>query len=207
MTLAKRRVRRGECIRCGYVLNGAKVCPDCGASEKRIRRSPRLRKTVKWCSLVVSALLLVTWIGSCWFLLVAAGSNRAVVMTLAIGAVRVQYFEPVVRTGTLRIKFQTFSKADAPIWKPSAEFTRDSAGAVTGFFMIMPLWVPFLIAATCAGLVWRMDIRIARRAGIACANCDYEISGLVNVPNCPECGAGIPLRSTPLLSDAASQAE
>ncbi|MFA6046789.1 MAG: hypothetical protein WC718_17540 [Phycisphaerales bacterium] len=66
----------------------------------------------------------------------------------------------------------------------------DSAGLST---LRLPLWLPLLLAAVPAGLLWRTDLRAARRVTKGhCKSCGYDRRGLSGP--CPECG------TTPLNS-------
>lgn len=54
----------------------------------------------------------------------------------------------------------------------------------------VPLWAPFLLAATPAFFLWRGDVRTARRRRAGrCLSCGYDRRGLAPDAKCPECGA------------------
>ena len=65
-----------------------------------------------------------------------------------------------------------------------------SAGLST---LRLPLWLPLLLVAVPAGLLWHTDLRAARRARRFpnhCPACAYDLSG--SPGPCPECGAAPP---------------
>lgn len=54
----------------------------------------------------------------------------------------------------------------------------------------LPLWIPFMCAAIPTALLWRVELRVRRRArrGL-CPACGYERHGLATDAACPECGS------------------
>ena len=74
-------------------------------------------------------------------------------------------------------------------WPRSHAFTFSSDAIDT--YVALPLWVPLILVAMPTALAWRIERRIARRAGDGrCTGCGYDRHGLAAEGVCPECGAG-----------------
>ena len=54
-----------------------------------------------------------------------------------------------------------------------------------GVHAVVPLWMPFLVGAMPAVLLWRARVV---RGRTNCRFCDYDLSGLGAGSLCPECG-------------------
>jgi hypothetical protein len=56
--------------------------------------------------------------------------------------------------------------------------------------VVLPLWIPFLVAAIPSALFWRRDHVLTKRARAGrCPACNYDRHGLTADAKCPECGA------------------
>src|SRR5262245_48095145 len=89
----------------------------------------------------------------------------------------------------------------SPLYWGNALFVHDRVPAWSGWAWwprfqwanrryMMPLWIPLVLTALPAGLLWRVEIG-ARRRGRAgkCTSCGYDRGGLGAGALCPECGA------------------
>jgi hypothetical protein len=55
--------------------------------------------------------------------------------------------------------------------------------------IVVPLWIPFAVAAVPTGLLWRAELRRRSRAlSTLCLSCGYDRQGLAPDAMCPECG-------------------
>lgn len=147
-----------------------------------VKPHPRIRKTVKWGGLVLTALLTVVWIGSGWFRANAAisGGWFAGIAHGIIGGGRDSAVSPSVDYVGTSAQWGSFRLAWA--------FDGNAAGALV--HMRVPLWAPWLIAVAATSIAWRLDTLAKRRARVgACAKCSYDRRGLAAGVVCPECGA------------------
>lgn len=145
---------------------------------------PRLRKSIKWCGLAASVLLLAAWIGSVWYYAWWIG-RWGVAVNLMGGRISLVDIRtaPGIRTGwTLE-----------PIPQPGMFLWFDSTSPGSLPFVTAPLWAlaaPTLLATAAA---WRRDTVARRRDRIGCcANCAYDRRGLAPDAVCPECGSFSP---------------
>ncbi|HLP84212.1 MAG TPA: hypothetical protein VK157_07675 [Phycisphaerales bacterium] len=141
-----------------------------------------LRKGVKWGGLVVSVLLAVAWVGSCWY--------EAWWVTPGDGLIG-------VTGGSLALR--------EPLWPLGLggdggfEFEPEFSSMHWWFqwghwlgkqYVSMPLWIPLLIVSGVTSAAWRADARARRLARVnACPACGYDRLGLDVGKVCPECGA------------------
>jgi hypothetical protein len=72
-----------------------------------------------------------------------------------------------------------------PAWKPlfSYLYMKDSR-VVHCFWLIVPLWMPFVAIAGLTAYLWRRDLRVLPGH---CGQCGYNLTGNASGV-CPECG-------------------
>ncbi len=147
---------------------------------------PRIRKTIKWGGAVVTALLVVVWIGSGWWRVdwVATGwscgfSEGAFYMA----GHRAYPFDWEGMTIAARIR--------GPGWMlmPSSNLVRDNVDPQPYRNFILPLWIPALLTLASTARAWYWDTLARRRAKLnLCPKCNYDRTGLAAGVVCPECG-------------------
>lgn len=58
-----------------------------------------------------------------------------------------------------------------------------------GTILVIPLWLPLVLAGGASVLLWREERARRRVAATACASCGYDRRGLATGAPCPECGS------------------
>ena len=157
---------------------------------------PRIRKTLKWGGAVLSALLLVAWVGSgAWEQYAPLGPSHFLRLghgRVEAGTSRIIVIDPN-DTVTQAMRIGTLMPAPRPAglrWWFS--WNRSSSSWQLG----VPLWVPAGVFLLVTATAWRLDTLARRRARIGlCPNCNYDRTGLAPGALCPECGA--PALATP----------
>lgn len=140
-----------------------------------------MRKTVKWGGAVVTVLLLVVWIGSCWWWL-GWDYQRQIVALVISG--RLDLCKPPA--GFAAWNYDDFSINSN---QSSMEWSFDW-GTLNGVpSLTIPLWFPLLFSLVVTTLAWRADAMHRRHARVGlCPSCGYDRSGLAASAVCPECG-------------------
>jgi len=147
-----------------------------------VKSHPRIRKTAKWGSTVLMALLIVSWIGSAWLHFSWRWQDES---GFAISQGRVDTWGPANSTD--------WPQSPGPYLAQSGKARQGlrfdwKARWSSGFSV--PLWFPVLLGAGMTCLAWRLDslARRRERAGL-CPKCYYDRKGLPPDTVCPECGA------------------
>jgi hypothetical protein len=158
---------------------------------------PKIRKTIKWGGAAVTVLLVVVWVASGWFRLVAfSGWND----TLGVSRGRVSISIPRDRTvpGFVRTKVyirQALSFARGR-WDWNFQHQQSLVGTslngialrVTTESVYVPIWA---LLIPVAGLTLLAHILGSHRArSNLCPKCGYDRTGLSVGAVCPECGSG-----------------
>jgi len=167
---------------------------------------PRIRKTIKWSGAVVTLLLVVPWIGSCWWSVSRCDRAPALddqpedIIAVAPGVV---LFSSTA--DHLRISPKGFWNwgryvpgLHAPWYRQRTPFQWwfDSYSSPPSFpfqstELIIPLWPLPAMAIIPTALAWYLDARARRRERFGrCPKCGYDRTGLAAGAVCPECGAG-----------------
>jgi hypothetical protein len=149
---------------------------------------PRIRKTVKWGGAVVTALLVVVWIGSAW-VYVTYGSLST--PTFEIRGREFGYYDAGIRAGRSTLACGTNPYRPSRDWLPHWE---SWAGPFTskGISLSVPLWSPAIACLILTLGIWQY-VTLARRRVLRlnlCPKCNYDRTGLAAGAVCPECGAG-----------------
>jgi hypothetical protein len=158
------------------------------------KREGRAARVVRWAGTVVcvvAALLfaaslfcVVTWYdGTVWHV----GYGRG-----ALGAAWIDYEEEAIQNPRINIgRVQRGLAAHRP-WKMPITWWPDAANEGSPTFcrrVVVPLWIPFALAAVPTALLWRAQLRRRRRARVGlCPACGYDRAGIAPDAACPECG-------------------
>ncbi len=151
-----------------------------------MRSYPRIRKTVKWGGAVVTALVVVVWIGSGWFIHASgfSGGRCVVIAGGGVHVARMAYLEDDDDGKATIAVFERVNRRWEPLpfaWKVSSDYL--------GPQVFIPLWIPVIAAALIALLASHLDILARRRARLnLCPKCHYDRAGLAAGAVCPECG-------------------
>ncbi len=165
-----------------------------------MRRRFRIRRIAKWTGLVLCVLVLVAWGVSTvkWVVWSRTGGTWTYESSLLYGSFHLErypaswspkrlqgfsiwpYFKvpPVEATAihrlglTLPKSHQHFSVISTPPWTGTVE---------------IPLWIPFVLLAVPAALLWWRDRKPPRGH---CQRCGYNLTGNTS-GTCPECGQPI----------------
>jgi len=165
----------------------------------------RLRKWAKWTCTVACCCVVALLIGnrrSSWH-----GRSGPVYVLFFGGALRLEYFKPegspfFDRWELERLTVSANERLDWYWWFAWEAGGRQYTVSVlkdgkfkplvltTRPMVRIPMWLPALLFAVPAGLLWRTDIRAARRSRSgSCPDCGYDRRGLATDAKCPECGA------------------
>jgi hypothetical protein len=161
-----------------------------------MKAHPRIRKTIKWGGAVVTALLVVVWIGSGWWRIECWDGN-ATGVEISAGQLVIEREppgpDPFGRSAGLVVSRQRvlysfawgFSRADARI-RGGWGFPLVAEGTIYRV-SIWPLVVTTLLITTAA---WSIDAASRRRERMKlCHSCRYDRAGLAPGTVCPECGS------------------
>jgi hypothetical protein len=141
----------------------------------------------------VCVVLAALWFVSGWFYLAVSWAPHERVRGIYvvdgsfnfISGAPVEEFPPQLQGGFYAMR--RFSPQ--PIWHWG--FDRNSIRSPLSYAsqISIPIWVPFTIAGTVTGLLWWR-----RRPPLRghCRSCDYDLSGLAQGCECPECGTPAP---------------
>jgi hypothetical protein len=159
-------------------------------------RSGRKGRILKWAGLVLSLLVVVTWAVSVfwacsvWYCSVDSNSHyHTYRFGSGAGSVFGYYYLQTVPRHGLKLPGLTLTAGRATwiAWRPRWEQSSSTGSSVTlaYWWMMLPLWMPFLIVAVPTGVLWWRDRR--RIPPGHCENCGYNLTGNVSGV-CPECG-------------------
>jgi hypothetical protein len=160
-----------------------------GRAARVMRRAGTVVSAVVALLFAVSLFCMMTWYdGTVWHV----GYGHGVV-----GGVRVDYEEEARQSpGVQVVRWQRGLTVDRSwsvpvIWWPEAGCDGSPTFARR---VVVPLWLPFALAAVPTSLLWRAELRRRRRIrqGL-CAGCGYDRRGLPADAKCPECGT-VPAR-------------
>jgi hypothetical protein len=150
---------------------------------------PRIRKTIKWGGSVVTALLVVVWIGSGWWWCDWLNEDGTVMVGVQAGSVHVGSGNPQTIPGV--------GGWCAGLKDSSLDWTIDRSPS----WLALPLWMPSGLCLCVVIAAWRLDTLAHRRARLnLCRKCNYDRAGLAAGAVCPECGnpgAGGPSATAP----------
>lgn len=142
---------------------------------------PRVRKAVKWGGVVLTALLLVTWLTSIWWF-ARAGTGTGYSSIVSGGGITIG-FDP----GTYFVRDAAWCEWGAARTSMGGWFSAFDNGVAWSFFC--PLWPLLFLGAGATVLVWRNDTLARRHDSFgSCQACGYALEGLPNGSTCPECG-------------------
>jgi hypothetical protein len=155
-----------------------------------MKAHPRIRKTIKWGGVVVTALLVVVWIGSGWWVV---GWNDGWERAIRIEAGCVDVWG--------RQNYPE-GKPGHGVWCYRHSFQlRWTAGRIDDGFVgsgwgrrfgwRIPLWIAVGVFGGLTYLAWYFDRRAQGRDRMRrCPKCNYDRAGIAAGAVCPECGAG-----------------
>lgn len=176
------------------------ITPASARYNPPMRTPSKRRQLTRWLTTTISVAFLATWIFASFKTYTYVSSGRPK-RDFHLAAGCVHWFEPVSQ-GTNVDRHDTYylvSRRWLRTFEPGLTIPMTYVAPGLGRFTIIPLWLPFLLAAIPTALLWRRD----RRPGPDdCQNCGYNMTG--NQSNkCPECGTpmnstSVPVRPRPL---------
>ena len=155
---------------------------------KHRHRKRRLRRIAKWAGVVVSSILLGVTVASCFFVVdyrTGGGSHNR--RSIGVFAGSILFFRAPFLSNVPGWDGVWHFDLRRPDWRP-LEFGWKVSG--NGYWIVLPLWVPFSIVALPTAWLWWRDHR--RRPG-HCRKCGYDLTGLTG-GRCPECGTELDRR-------------
>jgi len=159
----------------------------------------------KWAGLVLSVLLAVVWIGSCWCPSAISTPKNPPLMQFGLSAFRGSAHATLVKSdisteytnGGFAFKYSGLQPMI--LWGHAgyASWPREGVSII-----IFPLWLPLLLVAIPTGWLWWRDRPSRRFFKNRCPNprCRYLLTGLTS-PKCPECGTEVSLKPPPESSE------
>ena len=144
---------------------------------------PKLRKTIKWGGAVVTVLLVVVWVGSGWggFGWYDTSGRGFYIQFGGVGCVSTSFRLPLEMIGWC-YWVCSYSQVN---WWPRLSF-----GPGTDWILLIPLWMPAVLAMSICVGAWQRERLAHRRAQThLCPKCNYDRTGLAAGAVCPECGA------------------
>jgi len=146
---------------------------------------PRLRRTVKWGSTVLTVLVISAWVASGW---------RYFGMRLGQYGLIIQVGHITFEVESGRNPFPLRPLSYGQVYPGPRWFWRfdhfDEQMRTWGHSSYhVPLWWLASISAASALIGWRLDVLARRRARVGrCPKCNYDRTGLAEGAVCPECG-------------------
>ena len=132
----------------------------------------RRRRVGKWAGLVACVVILGAWLVSgryaVWY------DTGETALSLWSGALTISA-ESKPQSG-----FWVIILAHEFYWTPELTLPTPTMG----FWLLIPLWIPFLLLAIPTVILWRRD---SRPPPGHCKNCGYDLTGNIS-GRCPECG-------------------
>ena len=154
-----------------------------------MRRRTRWQWWAEWAGLIVTAAVALIWFASRWHgAVLQLGERRNQIVVLIGRGMIIAGRTTMPRLRPSGFLYLPGGIADAePAWNWGFEVDLHPRGG-TSWSVGIPLWFPFLVAATATAWIWRLD---RRRPPGACPKCHYDLTG--NTTGiCPECGAAKP---------------
>ncbi len=143
-----------------------------------MRAPSRTRRIAKWAGLVVCVVILAMWIPSTQARLIYWGQSTHFMW----------------RNGSVYVTDNPMPfRGWAAAWADGGTQRHRSLGLVLPYLgvsqtgVIIPLWLPFLLAAIPTAILWHRDRRTAKPGG--CLTCGYDLRA--SKKTCPECGTAI----------------
>ncbi len=156
----------------------------------RMKPRPKLRKIVKWMSLIFSTLLAVVWIGSAWIGIgwAAPPSTHHIIIaggSLTVSRSGVDLGNPF---GSVVGHFSVFQIPVPGLYPWNLNFIESPA---RNFWLLsIPLWILLFFSAAGTVFIWRRDRMLTvRELAWSCGKCNYDRRGIDPTIKCPECGA------------------
>jgi len=145
---------------------------------------PRIRKTVKWGGLAVTALLTVTWIGSRWWNLeYVTPTNKcwdvwAGALLFSVPRPGAYMYPPGPKLIGVPQEIRRY------YWLPEIQDDR------YWWSITLPLWVFAVPTLFAVAIGWKCENAARRRVRTGlCRSCNYDRTGLPEGAVCPECGS------------------
>ncbi|MCA3003926.1 MAG: hypothetical protein LW650_04605 [Planctomycetaceae bacterium] len=135
-----------------------------------------IRRRFAWVFALLAGLLLLTHIATVWFNFYLA-INATTAFVVGHGAFGLLGNPGGLDSTAIRVE-PTHATSDMFWW-----FER--SGIMGMGYAVAPLWLPTVLFAALAGLMWYLAART--RPG-RCPNCGYNLQGLPAAQPCPECG-------------------
>jgi hypothetical protein len=154
-------------------------------------RSTRVLRSAKWSCLCLALALTALTPLSCWNGLSCWGTllDRRLVLSVDQGSLFVHTQQGPVAPGYQAWDSGLFSVRNPPryhLWDWAAPWRKQGGNTYT---LGVPTWFAVAVAGLLAALLWRLESRSRRRAGL-CTSCGYDRRGLVGGDAaCPECGS------------------
>jgi hypothetical protein len=155
-----------------------------------VARLGRKGRMLKWAGLVVSLLIVVAWVVSLrWDVFYlerepGAWDVRAQrTVYAAYGRGCFAYYQGPYRPAKPDAHWGYIGYSSGPIWTPILHH-----GAGSTWWVVVPLWMPFVLIAISTVYLWWRDRRRIRPGH--CQECGYNLTGNVSGV-CPECGERI----------------
>ena len=138
---------------------------------------PRARRIVKWGGLVVCVVICAAWglsidrnvghIARCYEASLTYGALYAIILPGDLAGGPTRWFN--------------IQRSDELFWLPI--YHSETTGVPSVYFVIVPLWIPFVLIVVPTVIAWRRD----RRPKPGHCACGYSLEGNVS-GRCPECG-------------------
>jgi len=153
-----------------------------------MRPHPRIRKTIKWGGLVISAALLSLTIWTSGWDHAWSRVEATHMSTLGVGE-GIAYFRSFkLGPGLTDPDGSSFSQSLRVDPRNIKWWVRSNRGVYDRLIEV-PLWTPALASHIASALAWRLDTLARRREKHgACPSCGYDRAGLAPSSPCPECG-------------------
>ena len=142
----------------------------------------RFRRIAKWTGLVVCVVILATWVVSKWYGVLRSTDTGVI----AVGGGRIQaHWKDRASSGEVKWRH---GPIDGGIGFFFPRIERHVDGPFEGLFLVVvPLWLPFTLAAIPTAILWHRDRRTVKPG--RCRQCGYDLRA--SKKTCPECGAPI----------------
>ncbi len=155
---------------------------------------PRIRKSIKWCGLLLSALLIAAWASSIisprWW-----SSQTQTLYFLIPGTFWIYWSSDTLNEKVSASHELSEFRIQRALWFSFYDGPR-------GSWLTIPIAGPALLALLITATAWRLDTLARRHANKhLCTKCNYSRTGLAVGAVCPECGAAAPVGSLPPAKD------